>query len=99
MHSHLELLEKTSEYWKSPKGIRKRIEMIGEGFTFQLVNNALQAYGTVNNVKGFEWVGSLDELTCPYCATQIGRYYRVGQFLPSLPAHLNCRCEWRLIPR
>jgi len=93
----MHLREATSEYWKSPEGLQRRIHMIGEGFTFQIVNNALQAYGARNRVRGFEWIGSLDERTCDYCDSQIGRQYNLGQFLPSLPAHVGCRCEWRLI--
>ena len=95
----ISLKESTSEYWKSPAGIEKRVEMLGEDFTFRVVNNSLQAYGRVNDVRGFIWVGSLDERTCDYCASQTGRFYRLGQFMPSLPAHNNCRCCWVLQPR
>jgi len=87
------------DYWKSPEGIRRRVDMLGEDFTFRVVNNSLQVYGKKNEASGFEWVGSIDEHTCNYCDSQIGRQYRLGQFLPRLPAHAGCRCEWRLIPR
>ena len=93
------LRESTSEYWKSPAGITRRVEMLGEDFTYRLVNNALQVYGEANGVAGWEWEGALDERTCDYCASQIGRRYWLGQFLPSLPAHAGCRCTFRLIPK
>jgi len=73
--------------------------MLGEDFTFRVVNNSLQVYGKKNEASGFEWVGSIDERTCNYCDSQIGRQYRLGQFLPRLPAHGGCRCSWRIIPQ
>jgi len=87
------------DYWKSPDGIRRRVNMLGEDFTFRVVNNSLQVYGKKNEASGFEWVGSIDERTCNYCDSQIGRQYRLGQFLPRLPAHGGCRCGWRIIPQ
>jgi len=89
----------SSEYWKSPEGIARRVEMIGEDFTFRVVNNSLMAYGRKNDVAGFGWIGSMDERTCSYCDSQMGRIYRVGQFLPSLPSHAGCRCEWSLLSK
>lgn len=89
----------SSDYWRSPEGIRRRVEMLSEDFTFRVTNNALQAYGKKNDVAGWIWVGSMDEYACDYCFSQMGRFYRLGQFLPSLPAHANCRCEWELVPR
>jgi len=86
-----------SEYWKSPEGIRRRTEMLGEDFTFNTVN-ALQAYGRVNEVAGWRWIGSVDERQCGFCYDQTGRFYRQGMFLPRLPAHAGCRCEWELVP-
>ena len=73
--------------------------MLTEDFSYNVVNNALQVYGRKNEVEGFEWVGSMDERTCNYCDGQIGRFYRLGQFLPRLPAHNLCRCEWRLVKK
>ena len=95
------LRESTSEYWKSPAGITRRVEMLGEDFTYRLVNNALQVYGQTNKVKGWRWEGSIDERTCDYCYSKImeDRLYRLGQFLPSLPAHAGCRCGWILIEK
>jgi len=93
------LSEAKDYYWRSPAGIKRRKEMFGEQFTFQFVNNALQAYGRKNEVAGFEWVGTLDERTCNICDGQIGRQYTIGQFLPQLPAHVGCRCEWRVIKK
>jgi len=89
----------STDYWKSPEGIERRVEMLGEDFCFRTVNNALQAYGRANDVLGWYWIGSIDERTCNYCDSQMGRFYRIGQFLPILPSHAGCRCEWELVPR
>ena len=79
----------------------KLADMLGEDFTYRLVNNALQVYGQANKVKGWRWEGSIDERTCDYCYSHImeDRLYRLGQFLPSLPAHAGCRCGWILIEK
>jgi len=86
-------------YWTSPEGLAKRITMFSYDFTFGIHNSSLQVYGRNEDVAGFEWEGSMDERTCDYCDGQMGRFYRLGQFLPSLPAHPNCRCSWRLVPK
>ena len=93
------LLEATGDYWVSPEGLKRRLEYLGEDFCYNVINNALQAYGRKNEVSGWEWIGSMDERTCTYCDSQMGRFYRLGQFLPRLPSHVNCRCEWRLIKK
>jgi len=37
-----------------------------------------------------------DELTCEWCGEHIGRVYRMGQFMPDLPKHVNCWHFWDL---
>jgi hypothetical protein len=86
------------EFWKSPLGIDRRLALFSEDFSYSVVNNSLQIYGGANNVWGFEWEGQIDNRTCNICDARIGRQYRLGQFIPSLPAHNHCRCNWRLIP-
>jgi len=86
-----------TDYWRGPEGIRRRVEMLGEDFCFNVVNNALQAYGRVNEIAGWIWVGSMDERQCDYCYSRTGNFYRQGMFLPRLPAHAGCRCEWQLM--
>jgi len=85
------------EYWNSPAGLQRRLDMLGEGFTFQLVNNALQAYGNANGAWGWEWTGYLDERVCQICEPRIGTRYRQGMFLPNLPVHNLCRCTFEII--
>ena len=35
--------------------------------------------------------------TCELCFSRSGKRYRVGQFLPRIPAHLNCKCYWDVL--
>ena len=72
--------------------------MLGEDFVYGMQNNALQLLASENNAS-VEWVGYPDDRICDYCDGQIGRVYRVGQFIPRLPAHVHCRCSWMLIPK
>lgn len=87
----------TSEYWRSPAGVTRRIEMLSEHFTYQVINNSLMFYGQSAGVNLVRWVTMQDERVCPICGPLQGRVYRKGQFLPPLPAHANCRCQWELL--
>ncbi len=91
---------KTSEYWSSPEGIMKRIDMLSQSFTYKTVNSALMAYGESAGITQWRWVtnpGASVSGPCVYCDSQSGRIYRKGQFLPPLPAHANCVCTWELM--
>lgn len=88
--------EAKSDYWKSPEGLNRRIELIGEDYVFRIHNGALALVGNAN-LSALEWIGYIDVKTCDYCDGQIGRIYRQGQYIPSLPAHPWCRCSWHLI--
>ena len=90
----------TSDYWRTPQGIARRIEMLSQNFTYQVINNSLMFYGQSAGINYVRWV-THPELTktgpCPICADLEGNVYRKGQFLPPLPAHSGCVCEWELI--
>jgi len=87
----------TSDYWRTPQGIARRIEMLSQHFTYQVVNNSLMFYGYSAGITHVRWVTMRDERVCPICGPLDGRVYRKGQFLPPLPAHQNCRCRFELI--
>jgi len=97
MPSSPTLSEAAPEYWKSPAGITRRVEMLSQSFTYKVVNNALLIYGETGGVKRWRWVTTGDERVCPICGALAGRVYRVGQFLPSMPAHVFCRCRWEIM--
>jgi len=88
------------DYWKSPAGIMTRINMLSQSFTYKIVNSSLIAYGTAGGITRWRWAsnpGASISGPCAFCDSQNGRIYRRGQFLPSLPAHSNCVCEWELM--
>jgi len=87
----------TSDYWRTPQGISRRIEMLSQNFTYKVVNNSLMFYGQSAGIDYVRWVTMEDERVCPICGALDGRTYRKGQFLPPLPSHTNCRCRWELI--
>ena len=94
------LSEALTKYWSSPEGIMHRINMLSQSFTYKIVNNSLIAYGTAGGITRWRWAtnpGASISGPCAYCDSQNGRIYRKGQFLPSLPAHANCVCEWELM--
>ena len=92
------LVEAKRIFQKTFKDIKSRIAMLGEDFVYGMQNNALQLLASENNAS-VEWIGYLDWRTCKICDGKIGRVWRVGQFIPRLPAHPNCRCSWWLIPK
>lgn len=87
------------DFWGKLPQLQSRVDMIGGQFTFR-VNNGALAFFADANYAGLEWVGYLDDKTCKICEPRIaeGKVYKKGQFIPKLPAHIHCRCTWRLIP-
>lgn len=93
------LIEASEEYWRSASGLKRRVQMLGGAFHYQLINNALQAYGGDPQISGWLGIPGATE-HCEYCLAHIiGHYFRKGQFLPRLPAHHGCTCSWRLIKK
>jgi len=89
-----------SKYWYTPEGIQRRIDALSRSFTYKIVNNSLMAYGESAGITEFQWMtdpGATKTGPCPYCASKNGNIYRKGQFLPPLPAHSNCVCQWALL--
>lgn len=90
--------EEGEEYfWTSDAGILLRLEDLAQMVVWRTVNNAIQIIGSEIGAKGFEWITEIDNKTCDYCDGQSGRRYRVGQFMPQIPAHPNCRCHWDML--
>ena len=83
-------------YWTSEKGITVRLADLAEHIAYRTYNKAIQVYGVNNGIKKFFPVGMIDENTCDYCYAVLtrGKPYRVGQFMPTFPAHNGCRCMW-----
>ena len=87
------------DYWTSPEGLFKRIDMLTANWTYRTYNGAVQMIGLKNEVWGFEILGYIDSRTCNNCDAKIGRQYRLGQFMAIPPFHNNCRCSLRIIEK
>lgn len=45
-------------------------------------------------VKGVVWNSVLDTRSCPVCGSRDGKFFRIGENRPQIPAHVNCRCAY-----
>jgi hypothetical protein len=71
---------------------------------FKTVNNALKMVAPTNHISWMHWVDVEDDRECPKCV-KCGSggnqdhpgYYKVTYFMPNMPQHKNCRCQWELV--
>lgn len=87
-------------YYKTPKGLDQRLQAFAQNFTFKIVNNAVKIVGKTHGVLFFQWITRPDLSKtgpCPICAPRHLKRYKPQWFLPALPAHNGCVCEWQLI--
>ena len=90
----------TSDYWRTPEGINQRLDMLGSQFTYMVVNNSLKMYGDTYGASGMMWVTHPEASKtgpCQICSPKHGRIYKPGQFMPPMPAHARCVCQWEII--
>lgn len=101
--SHPLYAQPEAPFWKTVPGINRRIKGLAQDFNFKVVNTAVKIIAPTNGAKWMRWILH-PELTvagpCPYCSDKAsgGRdgYYHVTWFLPDMPAHPNCVCEWEI---
>lgn len=86
-----------NDFWSSDKGLLLRLDDLAESVTWETVNNAFRILASEAGIRNFEWVTEISPNTCSYCDAQSGRRYRVGQFMPRLPAHIACKCHWDIL--
>jgi len=77
-------------------GIGVRLEMLGHQIEYGTFNMSVKIMATSVGIFNFKMIGPDDELTCEWCGEHMGRVYRMGQFMPDLPKHPNCRHFWDL---
>lgn len=88
------------DYWISPEGITRRIRSLSQIFNWKLVNNACKVIAPVNRAKWLQWVDYGDLKVCPIClhhSTKGGNgkgFWKVQWFMPEMPVHPGCRCQW-----
>jgi len=95
--------KKTEDFWKTPEGIIKRVDSLVQVFSYRVVNNALKVIAPTNGAKWMKWVLHPERSKtgpCPICIgySQGGRNgnYRITWFVPAMPAHPGCVCEWEI---
>lgn len=81
-------------YWSTMGGVGVRLEMFGHQLEWGLFNKAVRITASKIGVFNFKMIGPDDERTCEWCGEHLGRVYRQGRFMPSLPKHPNCRHFW-----
>jgi len=90
----------TEDFWLTREGITRRIDSLAQDFSFKTVNNAIKIVGKTNEAKWLQWVDKGDAKVCKDCQkhSQGGKqgYYKTSWFMPKMPAHPNCRCEWKV---
>jgi len=89
------------DYWTSRAGVFKRIDGLAQNFTYKLVNNAVRITAPEVGVEWLHWDDAGDARVCEECQlhSRGGRngFYYVHWFLPQMPVHPNCRCQWALM--
>lgn len=85
------------KYWKSPIGLKRRIDSLAGHYTYRLVNNAVRITSQTDpKTRWLTWITAADDRVCPLCAPLHLRRYRPWWFLPEMPRHVGCRCTWQL---
>jgi len=87
-----------SEFWDTEKGLSVRLKDIAHDLAWRTYNGALKMSYEEAGFKTLEWITTFTKGTCKYCERQHGRKYKVGQFLPRIPHHPDCKCIWDFYP-
>ena len=96
------------DYWKSLKGLLARLADLAHHLTWSSVNTAIKEQfavieddyqATTGEPSGrkLNWTTMGDDLVCDICEGNEGEYELDDDFLPTMPAHVNCRCWWEII--
>lgn len=98
------LTAEDKEYWKSSRGITRRVDSLAQVFTYGVYNGAVKVIGDTKGVQWMAWEIAPDDNVCPICLDNrfskgdknFRGWYRSGWFTPAMPAHPGCRCQWVL---
>lgn len=89
--------------WSTPEMLHKRVFMLSDALIMDIQNQATRYYAKDPEVKkrlyGFHWTSMYDGKECSICHNRHGKTWRAGQFMPKLPAHFGCRCNWDIVTR
>ena len=70
---------------------KSRAEVIVRTESLRSYNDAVRAFYAQNGVQLVIYYAVPDDRTCPYCAAQAGRVFKLGAI--RLPRHPQCRCS------
>jgi hypothetical protein len=94
----------TSGFWDTPAGILHSIDGLSQDLMFKTVNNAFKMVAQTNDISWMHWVDVEDDRECEKClkcgnggSQDHPGYYKVNYFMPKMPQHARCRCQWELI--
>ena len=97
---HRVLASRHEDYWESPAGITRRIDLLAQNFNFRIVNNAFKVLAPTNQALWLRWVDFGDANVCELCRYHAGGgrdgFYHVTWFMPEMPVHDGCRCQWEI---
>jgi hypothetical protein len=97
---HKVLEAQGEEYWESSAGITRRIDALAQAFSYKIVNNGFKVIAPTNKANWLRWVDFGDLRVCLICQRNAGGgrdgFYRVTWFMPEMPPHDGCRCQWEI---
>lgn len=82
----------TDELRRGTNVLKSRAEMVVRTESCRAHFQAKMNYLKANGFRLVIYYATPDERTCPYCAAQSGRIFKIEAF-PSLPRHPYCRCS------
>jgi len=98
---HRAAQKKITDFWKTPKGITRRVDSLAQDFNYRIVNNAFKVVAPTAGAKWMRWCDMGDTRVCDECRRHAtgGRdgYYKVTWFMPEMPVHPGCRCQWEIL--
>jgi len=93
--------KKPPDYWKTSKGVTRRIDSLAQNFNYRVINNAVKVVAPTAGAKWLRWRDFGDAQVCSRCLAYAsgGRngYYKITWFTPEMPVHLGCRCQWEIV--
>jgi len=89
------MLTMSNGFWTTAAGILARLAMFAESLEWGSFNEAIIKISTsqLRNVE-FQMMGPTTGNICELCDENVGKVFRLGEFMIDLPAHPNCRHWW-----
>jgi len=82
--------ELADEFRKRLEVVKSRTVVLVRTESLKSFNDAARSYYSQNGVQLVVYYATPDERTCPFCAAQAGRVFKLGAIY--VPRHPQCRC-------